>query len=517
MKKLILSTMIAAAAAIPALAGVNNVNYQAVIKDGNNVVANKEVAMKFELLNGTEVVWSQEQKPTTTANGLVACQLGEGIDAIDWNADLTLQVSVDLGNGFEVISNEAVSSVPSALRSADAQELYPVVIELMEDNENTKETLLGVNAQLAQLDGFIEEVSDFHERVSEALINLNELSESYDEFNQRISDELQKLIGLDYEELGDFNQRVSDRLAYLSDLLDTIEGTDYANMVTELKAKLEELSTYSSKIEELEAFNDRLSEQLEPMVGLNYEEINDFHERVNGALINLQEVTDEISGDLENIKENLTNAFEAKDAEIAEINSQIENLQNFATVVQEEYATNESVEAAFDRLGTTLDKLQKQADATDTDLKNIEENLTNAFEAKDAEIAEINGQLENLQNFATVVQEEYATNESVESMATNYDALIEKVQNNVGVIGNEVEGLSKDMEDVKANVKDMGADVAQIEGLANDIEALQNENTKLKSQIANLEAMIENLQEGLMHLMNGETPDDTPTPGPLNN
>ncbi|MDE6696912.1 MAG: hypothetical protein K2K25_08525, partial [Muribaculaceae bacterium] len=119
MKKILLSSFIAAAAAVPAFAGVNNINYQAVIKDGNSVVANKEVSLKFELLDDTDkVVYTEEQTPTTTEAGYVSCQLGQDKDitTLNWG-DLSLQVSVDLGSGYQVISKGAVSSVPTALYS----------------------------------------------------------------------------------------------------------------------------------------------------------------------------------------------------------------------------------------------------------------------------------------------------------------------------------------------------------------------------------------------------------------
>lgn len=73
MNKFLLSSLIAAAAAVPAFAGVNNINYQAVIKDAEGVVKDKQVELKFELLDNATVVYSEEQAPTTNAAGLVVC------------------------------------------------------------------------------------------------------------------------------------------------------------------------------------------------------------------------------------------------------------------------------------------------------------------------------------------------------------------------------------------------------------------------------------------------------------
>ena len=161
MKKFLLSSFIAAAAAVPALAGVENINYQAVIKNGSEVVADKKVAIKFDFLDKAEkVVYTEIQYPTTNAAGYVSCQLGQDKDLseVDWT-DLTLAVSVDLGNGYQALSSEAVSSVPSALyalRSADSDEIKEAVEELMQDTELNKETILGINAEIVKLNGIAD-------------------------------------------------------------------------------------------------------------------------------------------------------------------------------------------------------------------------------------------------------------------------------------------------------------------------------------------------------------------------
>ncbi|MDE5871282.1 MAG: hypothetical protein K2H22_05035 [Muribaculaceae bacterium] len=351
MKKILLSSLIAAAAAVPAFAGVDNINYQAVIKNGSNVVANTEVAMKFELLDKAEtVVYSEEQSQKTNASGYVACQLGkdDALSTIEWG-DLTLRVSVNLGNGFEIISNEAVSSVPTALyalRSADSDEIKEVVEELMLDNESTKTSLIGVNAELVKLNGFVEEV---------------------------------------------------------------------------------------------DAFNTDLVEKLEPMMGLNYEEVNDFHQRVSETLLALNENVDEM----------------------------FTNTDAFATMVEGRF-----------------DSLQKLIENTDNDLENIKENLTNAFEAKDAEIAEINAQLENLNQVGAVVRANEEAieqlNTSVESFATMVEGRFDKVEKELG-----------------------------------DTQTKVDEIESLKAKIADLEEELDTLRQGMLEIMKVIQGEDFNEPTPL--
>ena len=280
MKKIILTSLIAAAAAVPAIAGVDNINYQAVIKNGNDVVAGKEVAMKFELVDKSEkVVYSEEQNQKTNASGFVSCQLGkdDALSTIKWG-DLTLRVSIDLGSGFEVISNEAVSSVPTALyslRSADSDEIKAQIAEISDFHERVNETLINlnefkddveanlqaVNDEIAKLQGLNpEEINDYLQRISEALVNLNEFQEDADKALQEVSDALRDLQGLNAEEINDFHKRVS-----------------------------EEITNINEHIESNDEFNQSVSDELAKLQGLDAEEINDFHKRVNEELININE------------------------------------------------------------------------------------------------------------------------------------------------------------------------------------------------------------------------------------
>ena len=180
MKKILLSSFIAASESVPAFAGLNNINYRAVIKNGNDVVANKILPMKFELLNDEEqVVYVEEQAVKTNAAGYVSCQLGNEeqlLKTIKWG-DLTLRVSINFGNGvYEVVSNEEVSSVPTAiyaLTSADSNEIREAVEGLMEDTELNKETILGINAEIVRLNGVVENYDEVVEAV-EGLVKDNE-------------------------------------------------------------------------------------------------------------------------------------------------------------------------------------------------------------------------------------------------------------------------------------------------------------------------------------------------------
>ncbi len=388
MKKILLSSLIAAAAAVPAFAGVNNINYQAVIKNGDEVVAGQSVEMKFEFLDKSDkVVYSEELKPTTNSAGYVSCQLGGDEDAlstIEWG-DLTLRVSVNLGSGYQVVSNETVSSVPTALyalRSADTEAIMGDLEKMMVDVESNKVSILGVNAELARVDGFIEEQ---------------------------------------------------------------------------------------------DAFNNDIVEKVGPMMGLNYEEVEDQFDRLHKEIISLQEADTAAENNFENLGENLTNFGTEMDAKFAEVNAQLENLNQVAAVVR---VNEENIEG-----------LQK-------DFENLGENLTMFGQEMEANFTEVNGQLENLNMVASVVRE------NEEAIAT---------------ITTELQKTQKESEETAANVRSLTADVAQIEGLAETseklveaVQALENADKETKdtlrsmsadvAQIEGLAQQVEDLKEQIQEL-----------------
>jgi len=110
-------------------------NYQAVARDGNTVLANTPLDVKFEILQysstGT-MMWTETQTGITTNNfGLFNIQVGSEIEiSIDWNdGPYFLKVEVDLGNGFTGFGNSELLSVPYALNSRSVTTLEKLDIQ----------------------------------------------------------------------------------------------------------------------------------------------------------------------------------------------------------------------------------------------------------------------------------------------------------------------------------------------------------------------------------------------------
>jgi hypothetical protein len=113
-------------------------SYQAVIRDASNkLVVNKQVGMKISILQGTatgSIVYTETQKPTTNANGLVSIEIGGGTNfaTIDWsNGPYFIETSTDPsgGNNYTITGTSQFLSVPYAIHSQTAQQLIGSIKE----------------------------------------------------------------------------------------------------------------------------------------------------------------------------------------------------------------------------------------------------------------------------------------------------------------------------------------------------------------------------------------------------
>ncbi|AXG71657.1 hypothetical protein KORDIASMS9_03914 [Kordia sp. SMS9] len=105
------------------------INYQAIIKDSNgNLVSNQNIAIQINInqttANGT-TVYSETHAVTTSDDGLIALQIGDGtttdnFSAISWGSNTYfLNVAVDLNNGtnYSDLGTQQLVSVPYALHA----------------------------------------------------------------------------------------------------------------------------------------------------------------------------------------------------------------------------------------------------------------------------------------------------------------------------------------------------------------------------------------------------------------
>ena len=195
MKK-ILYSMILAAAAMPATAAINTVNYQALVRDANGKpVVETSVGIRFRVVGSEGNLYQETATVKTDAVGMVNYEIGsqnpEDFAGINWNATggTKLEVAYDLkgGSDYTATITSNISSVPTALHaltSADSQELKEGISEInvkLSDqanmnenyqnafneiqtkladqanmNENYQNAITELNTKLAEANGVIE-------------------------------------------------------------------------------------------------------------------------------------------------------------------------------------------------------------------------------------------------------------------------------------------------------------------------------------------------------------------------
>ena len=132
MKKVILSLLFLLAVTVVWAQVPQQISYQSVIRDGNNVVvASSAVGIKISLLKGTAAgptVYVETHRKTTNANGLVSLEIGTGtvlsgsFASIDWaNGPYLIQTETDPtgGTNYSIPAVIALNSVPYALYAAN--------------------------------------------------------------------------------------------------------------------------------------------------------------------------------------------------------------------------------------------------------------------------------------------------------------------------------------------------------------------------------------------------------------
>lgn len=152
MKKISL-LLVALVSFFSSFASLNTMSYQAVITDADGKpVSNKSVGLSFRIMAGDKVYFEESATATTSATGLVQCEIGSTTDAgitdVDWTADnLRLVVGVDMNGGkeYKTVYSSAIQSVPTAvyaLKSGDTPMLEELIQMLRADVEYKYEKTL---------------------------------------------------------------------------------------------------------------------------------------------------------------------------------------------------------------------------------------------------------------------------------------------------------------------------------------------------------------------------------------
>jgi len=100
----------------------NGFNYKALISKDDKAMGNRNVTMRFTILqNGNNAVYTETHNATTDKNGIVSVNIGEGTPAsgtfnnIDWSTGTYfLKVEIDAGDGYKDFGTAGLQYVPFA-------------------------------------------------------------------------------------------------------------------------------------------------------------------------------------------------------------------------------------------------------------------------------------------------------------------------------------------------------------------------------------------------------------------
>ena len=108
-------------------------HYQAIARDGDELLATQQLEVKFTILELNNVKYKELHATQTNENGLFNLVIGEGavlsgdILVIDWSSgDYKIKVEVDAGDGFKNLGTQELKSVPFSLfteRAASADRI----------------------------------------------------------------------------------------------------------------------------------------------------------------------------------------------------------------------------------------------------------------------------------------------------------------------------------------------------------------------------------------------------------
>jgi hypothetical protein len=197
-KKLILSLVAVIAISVKSFGQApEGFKYQAVVRDANNIILNNEnVGVRMTIQQGSiggTMVYRETFATTTTANGLVNLEIGNGsvvsgnFTTIDWgNGPYFIETAVDVTGGttYQVMGTSQLMSVPYALHAKTAESVTNDQVDDADadpSNEfNTGATLTGTTLSISDAGG-------------SQTVDLSSLQDGVDDADADPSNELQTL------------------------------------------------------------------------------------------------------------------------------------------------------------------------------------------------------------------------------------------------------------------------------------------------------------------------------------
>ena len=438
--------------ALPLLAA-NTVNYQAVINNAaGQPAADTEIGLSFTIKDGENKLYSEETVVKSNAKGLVEYAIGsadeDAFAALDWAANLTLEVGIDLAGGtdYSSVYSSTIQAVPNALYSTNGA----LALDQAEFNageiDRNRMLISGLQSEMAE----VKENAD---------VNYDDLKGQIDR-NGGLINALQSEMATaqDYEEFlhGEI-ERNAVNISVLQSAVATLDPENTADALEQALANAGAIERANGLITELQ---NQMSEANE-----NYDIMAGDIERVEGKVTGLQnemgqvnENYDLLVGDIERVSGNIsqlqsemataTDMIEVNTGAIERNAADISQLQSHMATSQDDYdALVGSVNRNDNRIVSLQNELAETNDMVDQNTGKIERN--------DLLISQLQSQTAQLEANMTDLPNAYAEklNDLRNDVNSDYDnlsgyvdrntALITELQNQIEALKAEIEALKK--------------------------------------------------------------------------
>lgn len=148
-------------------------SYQAVVRDASGtVVKEKSVTLRVTILSDNQIAYQESHQLTTSASGYINMVIGNGtrisgsFEDIEWSSQKqSVKVEIDKGDGYEEISETALSSVPYAKYAEytlndDSEKFQKSIAALKKTNDSLVNCIVALKEQLKANETSISDLAE---------------------------------------------------------------------------------------------------------------------------------------------------------------------------------------------------------------------------------------------------------------------------------------------------------------------------------------------------------------------
>ncbi|MDE6670072.1 MAG: hypothetical protein K2K26_10390 [Muribaculaceae bacterium] len=461
MKKIFLSAIVAAAAALPTFAAVDTLNYSAVVRNAQGEpIANQEVSLMFQFIENDNVIFDETVQVTTSAAGVVNYAIGssKSLDGIDWTANnIKLAVSMDVngGSNFAPVSNSEVASVPTALyalKSADTENLYNDIDELngkfMRNEAVQNDIFAKISAAEEDIDALYGKAERTESQISQIAADFANLGENLDNSFAQVTAIDEKVEGL-IENLDNSFKRVEvmeEQVEANTTAIAEVKQDAY-DAFEDIYKQLGDLEQIAEAVETLNAWHLENDESILSLPAT----LNAMNELLEENTADIEELQGKLDRN-ETVQNDIFAKISAAEEDIAAINGNL--IRNYAVqnpIFDKIIANEEAIATIQKDAYDAFEDIYQQLGAIE-DLTSAVEELTAWHRDNDETLLGLPATLNSMNE---TIEENTNKLDEIEKSNAELVATLQTLDN----LGNEnaeaIEKLQSDLKDVVDNMKEV--------------------------------------------------------------